>query len=68
MFGDDLSEANNYILPNAEGNYTFKVKLASEPTEDVTVSFDDTTNLAPANHIFTSENWDDYQEFTLISV
>jgi len=68
VFGDDLSEDDNYILPNAEGNYTFKVKLASEPTDDVTVGFNDTTNLTPTNYTFTSENWDTYQEFTLTSV
>ncbi|MBV6627277.1 MAG: DUF4114 domain-containing protein [Rivularia sp. (in: Bacteria)] len=62
-FGEDLSNAANYVVVDESGNATFQVKLTSQPTQDATVSIstDSTTN----NLTFTPNNWDTYQTITV---
>ena len=73
-YGEDLSEADSSLVADADGNATFQVKLKSEPTEDVTVSFSSDNadfgsgNVSATSLTFTPDNWDTYQSLTLSDI
>ena len=79
--GVALSESSVTVAESGEGNTaTYEVKLASQPTADVTVtvasedataakvSVGEGTPGASLTLTFTTENWDDMQEVTVTAV
>ncbi|BAQ64272.1 LamG-like jellyroll fold domain-containing protein [Geminocystis sp. NIES-3709] len=64
-FRQEVTE-NNLIVANEQGVGVFKVKLTSQPTADVTVTFNSSQgSLSTSTLTFNANNWDNYQYVTI---
>ncbi|MEO1006794.1 MAG: LamG domain-containing protein, partial [Cyanobacteria bacterium J06638_38] len=60
-FGDEINNANQ-LYPDSQGNSSFKVKLTSQPTGNVTLALATASgSLDQTSLTFTTNNWDSYQ-------
>jgi len=64
-FGDEIT-ANNPIVADSQGKATFKVKLTSQPTANVTINLTPESGTLNNNNLtFNANNWDTYQTVNL---
>ncbi|ELS02293.1 laminin G domain-containing protein [Xenococcus sp. PCC 7305] len=60
-FGDEIN-ASNQLYPDSQGNSSFKVKLTSQPTANVTLALITASgSLDQTSLTFNANNWDSYQ-------